>query len=81
MDLFLRQGKALASDRDKVMGSYCFEHTAVDRTEQLSLEGLHYGGLLLLKLGGGVCMRRKLCSLEFGFKTYESVLLLPFVCL
>jgi hypothetical protein len=57
------------------MGSDCFEHTAVDITEQLSLEGLHYGGLLMLKWGGG-CMRSKRCSLEFGFKTYE-----PYLCL
>jgi hypothetical protein len=59
------------------MGSDCFEHTAVDITEQLSLEVLHYGGLSMLKLGGGGCMRRKRCSLEFVFKTDEPVLLLP----
>jgi len=34
------------------MGSDCFEHTAVDITDQLSLEVLHYGGLLMLKFGG-----------------------------
>jgi len=59
------------------MGSGCFEHTAAGITEQLSLEALHYGGLLTLKLEGRGVMRRKRCSLEFGFKTYEPILLVP----
>jgi hypothetical protein len=48
------------------VGSDCFEHTAANITEQLSLEGLHYGSLLMLKLGGGGgegLMRRKRCRL------------------
>jgi len=48
----------LASDRDKVMRRDCFEHTAVDISEQLPLERLNYAGANLGLGRLGSCLGR-----------------------